>query len=152
MMPFSPSASRFFRILLSAFLFLSLSVQAQVLQPAKWRTTLSETKLKAGGETELVFSVAIDPDWYLYSSDFDPDLGPMVTEFEFKSHPSYQLIGKVKPINPKKKYDDIWKGEYTYFTGHAEFRQRVRILQPNPDIKGIYKYQVCTDKDGRCIP
>ncbi|MCC9166707.1 protein-disulfide reductase DsbD family protein [Pontibacter harenae] len=129
-----------------------VSAQGQVLKPATWSYDVSKKQVKVGEEVELIFNVRIDKDWYLYSSDFDPDLGPMVTEFKFAKHPSYELVGKVKPINPKKKYDDLWEGEYTYFTGTAQFRQKIKVLQPNLQVKGTYEYQVCTDVDGRCIP
>ncbi|GAA4432106.1 cytochrome c biogenesis protein CcdA [Pontibacter saemangeumensis] len=130
----------------------ALLTQAQVLKPATWSYDVSDKQVAVGEEVELVFNVKIDKDWYLYSSDFDPDLGPMVTEFTFQKHPSFELVGKVKPVNPKKKYDDIWEGEYTYFTGTAQFRQKIRVLQPDLEVKGSYEYQVCTDVTGQCIP
>ena len=89
----------------------------------------------------------------LYSSDFDPDLGPMVTEFTFEPNEKYELVGEVQPIGAKKKYDELWEGEYTYFVGEAEFRQTIKVLEaPLGTIQGSYAYQVCTDVDGRCIP
>ncbi|GHA74186.1 protein-disulfide reductase DsbD family protein [Pontibacter akesuensis] len=131
---------------------LSFAAQAQVLKPATWSYDVSKKQVTVGEEVELIFNVKIDKDWYLYSSDFDPELGPMVTEFTFQKHPSYELVGKIVPVKPKKKYDDIWGGEYTYFTGTAQFRQKIRVLQPDLLVKGSYEYQVCTDVDGRCIP
>ena len=127
-------------------------VQAQILKPARWSYDVSSKEAKVGEEVELVFNVNIMPDWYLYSSDFDPDLGPMVTTFTFQKDPSYALVGKIKPISPKKKYDKIFDGEYTYFTKNAQFRQRIKVLNPNLNIKGAYEYQVCSDVDGKCIP
>ncbi len=100
----------------------------------------------------MIFNVRIDKNWYLYSSDFDPELGPMVTEFKFAKDPSYELVGKIVPVHPKKKYDDLWGGEYTYFTGTAQFRQKIRVLQPDLQVKGTYSYQVCSDVSGQCIP
>ncbi|WP_162054995.1 protein-disulfide reductase DsbD family protein [Pontibacter pamirensis] len=140
--------------LLATWLLMMVAVlaQAQVLKPAVWSYDVSKKQVAVGEEVELIFNVKIDKDWYLYSSDFDPDLGPMVTEFDFQKHPSYELVGEIKPVNPKKKYDDIWEGEYTYFTGTAQFRQKIRVLQPDLQVKGEYEYQVCTDVDGRCIP
>ncbi|WP_299987766.1 thioredoxin family protein [uncultured Pontibacter sp.] len=132
--------------------FAAQMVQAQVLKPASWSYDVSKKEVKVGDEVELIFNVRIDKDWYLYSSDFDPDLGPMVTEFTFSKHPSYQLVGKIKPVNPKKKYDELWEGEYTYFVGTAQFRQKIKVLQPDLVVKGSYEYQVCTDIDGKCIP
>ncbi|HEY4651587.1 MAG TPA: cytochrome c biogenesis protein CcdA, partial [Pontibacter sp.] len=140
-------------LLATALLWLfTLTAFAQVLKPATWSYDVSKKQATVGEEVELIFNVRIDKDWYLYSSDFDPDLGPMVTEFKFAKHPSYELVGKIKPVNPKKKYDDLWGGEYTYFTGTAQFRQKIKVLQPELQVKGSYEYQVCTDIDGRCIP
>ncbi len=130
---------------------LAFTVQAQMVQAPQWKHTASKTAVKAGEEIELIFTAQIQPNWYMYSSDFDPDLGPIVTTFKFLPHSSYQLVGKIKPVGAKKKYDDLWEGEYTYFTGKAEFRQKVKILQANPRIEGTYDYQVCSDVDGRCV-
>ncbi|WP_461491274.1 protein-disulfide reductase DsbD family protein [Pontibacter sp. HJ8] len=143
-----------FRQLLATLLLVLIAVvaQAQVLKPASWSYDVSKKQVAVGEEVELIFNVKIDKDWYLYSTDFDPDLGPMVTEFKFAKHPSYQLVGKIKPVNPKKKYDDLWEGEYTYFVGTAQFRQKIKVLQPALVVKGTYEYQVCTDIDGKCIP
>ncbi|RIJ43244.1 disulfide bond formation protein DsbD [Pontibacter oryzae] len=131
---------------------ITLVGQAQVLKPATWSHEYSKKQVAVGEEIDLVFNVKIDKNWYLYSSDFDPDLGPMVTEFKFQKNPSYELVGKIVPVKPKKKYDDLWEGEYTYFVGTAQFRQKIRVLKPELLVKGTYEYQVCTDVDGRCIP
>ncbi len=130
----------------------STKLEAQILQPAKWKTEVSAKTVNIGDEIDLIFLVNIQKDWYLYSTDFDPELGPMVTEFNFKPNSSYELVGEIKPINPKKKYDDLWEGEYTYFDERAEFRQTIRVLQKNLVVEGDYAYQVCTDIDGKCIP
>lgn len=134
------------------FLLIINTANAQVLQPAKWTYAVSQDSTQVGDEIELIFRAVIDKPWYLYSSDFDPDLGPMVTEFSFEKSNSYALVGGIVPVNPNKKYDEIWKGEVTYFKGIGEFRQKVKILDENPIIKGSYSYQVCSDIDGKCIP
>ena len=134
------------------FLFSAIAGFSQILEPAKWTTEISANNVKLGDEIELIFKATIDPDWYLYSSDFDPNLGPQVTEVFFKENDSYKLIGGIRPINPSKKYDDIWEGDYTYFKKKGEFRQTVKILKAKPLIEGEYSYQVCTDIDGKCIP
>lgn len=133
-------------------LFVGVNGVAQILEPAKWSIDVSSRSVKIGDEIDLIFNVKIDEKWYLYSTDFDPDLGPMITEFEFESHESYERIGIITPIDPKKKYDSLWEGEYTYFKKTAQFIQKVVIKSDNPIIKGKYYYQVCTDIDGKCIP
>ncbi|MDE0472779.1 MAG: protein-disulfide reductase DsbD family protein, partial [Ekhidna sp.] len=131
---------------------LGLVVFSQVLKPIKWKVNLSDNSLKAGDEIVLSFEAEIDNDWYLYSSDFDSELGPMITEFNFDVDGSFELIGKIKPINPKKKYDSLWEGEYTYFKKKGLFRQKIKILKDDFTIAGSYFYQVCSVIDGKCIP
>ncbi len=138
------------RLLLCVGLLISFGLSAQILKPATWSYDTSE---RSGDTLDLIFHVIIDPDWYLYSSDFDPELGPMVTEFTFNPTDGYELVGDIQPIDAKKKYDELWEGEYTYFVGKAEFRQTVRITDASlKAIAGSYNYQVCTDVDGQCIP
>lgn len=129
-----------------------LLTSAQILHPAQWQHKFSAESIEIGQEIDLIFDVTIDDTWYLYSSDFDPELGPMVTEFHFEPDPSYELVGDIRPINPKEAYDDIFEGNYTYFRHKGEFRQTIKVLEANLNISGNYGYQVCTDVDGKCIP
>ena len=76
----------------------------------------------------------------------------MVTEVIFSENPSFEVVGDLRAINPKKGYDDIFDGEYTYFRGTGEFRQTIKVLNENLRFSGSINYQVCTDIDGRCIP
>lgn len=142
------------RSIFSVFIFLFITANAlgQVLKPAKWTYSLSKKEAKTGDEMDIIADVKIDTDWYLYSSDFDPNVGPTVTTFTFTPHPSYRLVGKIKPINPKKKFDTIFGGEVTYFTKTAQFRQRIKVLRKDLQVAGSVEYQVCTEVDGRCIP
>lgn len=140
------------RVIAIFFIFLSAQSKAQILKPATWSIEVSNPTVQVGEEVDLIFNVKIDDDWYLYSTDFDPDLGPMVTEFEFIPHKSYEIVDSLAPIGAKKKYDELWEGEYTYFRHTAKFLLKVKILSEDPVIKGTYAYQVCTDVDGKCIP
>lgn len=134
------------------FLFLTtLGAQAQLRRPVTWASSLSEMPVKVGEEVDLIFTAKIKRDWYLYSSDFDPDLGPVVTEFTFTPDESYELVGGLRPIKPKEKYDDLFGGDYTYFKGKGEFRQRVKILKPEPTIEAAVRGQTCSEKNGECI-
>ncbi len=134
--------------------FIYSSLLAQVLRPIQWESKTSTNEVKIGETIELIFSAKIDEGWYLYSNDFDPNLGPMLTSFEFIPNDTYSLVGKKPvPIGAKKKFDtEIWNGEYTYFIKTAEFRQKVKILKENPKIQATANYQVCSDESGKCIP
>lgn len=139
-------------LLLTLLLLASSLTFGQVLKPISWKVELSDESPKPGDEVELRFKAKIEKDWYLYSSDFDPDLGPMVTEFSFNENDTYELIGEIEPIDAKKKYDSLWEGEYTYFKKEGLFIQKIKILKTDYKITGSYFYQVCSDVDGKCIP
>lgn len=130
----------------------ALSLTAQILHPAKWFSSVSENQIKVGDELTLIFHVAIDKDWYLYSSEFNCEDGPIQTTFTFKSHPSYKLIGKIEPIGAIDKHDDIFECDVKIFKKTGEFRQKIKVVSANLKIEGEYEYQVCTDIDGKCIP
>lgn len=133
-------------LLLSAFLS-----NGQILKPAKWSTS-TVLEAKVGDEVELVFKAAIDKDWYLYSSDFDPGCGPMVTTFTFKPNGTYSLVGKLVAVNPLPKHDEVFDCDVKIFKKNGEFRQKIKILSAGVRVEGSYEYQVCTDIDGKCIP
>ena len=130
--------------LLSTFAF------AESLEPAKWSFTLSSKEIHVGDTVEIVATAKIIADWYMYSNDFDPNLGPTLTEFEFTTDNGFKLLGKTKAINPKNKFDPIWDGDITYFVGHAEFRQKIIILNNAPKIVLTVNFQACTE--GKCVP
>ena len=132
-------------------LLLFINAYSQVLKPISWKFSTSVNQAKVGDEVDLIFTATIDNRWYLYSSDFDPDLGPIVTEFTFEPNSSYKLIGDIVPEHPKKKYDSLWGGEYTYFAGKGVFRQKVKILSADFRVTGTFDYQVCSEIDGKCI-
>lgn len=135
------------------FAFLAIPALAQKITPAKWSWAIKPAYPKVGEQAEVIFKVAIEKDWYLYSSDFDKDLGPTVTTVTFKSGSGYQTIGGLKAINPHSKNDtEIWNGTYTYFTGQAEFRQKVKITASDYLIEGSYDSQSCSNVSGLCVP
>lgn len=138
--------------LIAALLFLLFHVQAQVKTPSTWKTSASKQEVKVGEEIELIFEATIDPEWYLYSSDFDPDCGPMVTTFHFNGNESYELIGDIQAIKPIEKFDDVFECNVRIFKKHGEFRQKIKVLSPDLKVTGNYEFQVCSDISGQCIP
>ena len=133
--------------------FLAIPALAQKITPAKWSWSIKPANPKVGEQAEVIFKVSIEKDWYLYSSDFDKDLGPTVTTVTFKSGTGYQTVGGLKAINPHSKNDtEIWNGTYTYFTDQAEFRQKIKITASDYTIEGSYDSQSCSNVSGLCVP
>lgn len=140
------------QVLLIFLWITSMTLQAQILEPAKWTSKPSVNSAQAGDEIELIFDVKIDKDWYLYSSEFPCEDGPIPTSFTFEPNPGYELIGGIIAVNPVDKYDDIFECDVKVFKKTAQFIQKVRLLGSGVIIKGEYEYQVCTEVDGRCVP
>jgi thiol:disulfide interchange protein DsbD len=139
--------------ILSICLFITGFAQAQVQKAkAHWTYTFSKPEVKKGETVDLIFTAIIDKDWYMYSSDFDPDLGPMLTTFTFEKNNTFEVVGKLKPQNPKTKFEEVWQGNVRYFEGKGVFKQTVKILADNPVIKGTSEYQTCSHINGLCIP
>lgn len=124
----------------------------QIIEAPKWEITFSEPSLNPGEKVTIYFEAKIPNDWYMYSNDFDPEVGPLLTEFNFIGNDKYELLGEVLPVGQKRKYDKIWEGEYTYFTGTANFKQVVLIKEDAPHFEGTIFFQICSDVSGQCIP
>lgn len=123
-----------------------------MVSPPKWNIQLASKDLKVGDEVKVVFKASIPRDWYIYSNDFDPDLGPTLTTMNLSEKSTgFELIGSLKAINPKKKFDTIWEGDITYFEGTGTFEQTIKITSENINIVGLLDYQMCTDLTGRCV-
>ncbi|WP_321281049.1 protein-disulfide reductase DsbD domain-containing protein [Marinifilum fragile] len=138
-------------VLLVLVLSVSTASFAQILTPAKWTVELSKKDIKVGDVIEVVFKAKIDKSWHVYSNDFDPDLGPILIEFDFEDHASYERIGKVKPINAHKKYDKIWEGDVSYFEDTAEMRQKIKVKSLPLHVEGTFDFQTCSDETGQCV-
>ncbi|SEI84598.1 thiol:disulfide interchange protein DsbD [Dyadobacter sp. SG02] len=140
-------------LIFSICLFVAGYAHAQVQKAkAHWTYSFSKPEVKKGETVDLIFTATIDKDWYMYSSDFDPDLGPMLTTFTFEKSNTFETVGKLKPQNPKTKFEEVWQGNVRYFEGKGVFKQTVKILADNPVIKGTSEYQTCSHVSGLCIP
>ena len=124
----------------------------QILEPAKWYSKYHKYENGDGDNIiELIFDVNLDNTWQLYSNIQNYDIGPLPASFVFETNDGYELIGDVEPIGSKTKHEPVFDVDVKYFEGRAEFRQKVKVLKPNPVIEGTVNYQVCTTVDGKCI-
>ncbi|WP_438839565.1 cytochrome c biogenesis protein CcdA [Algoriphagus oliviformis] len=136
---------------LLVFLLNAFAAQAQLVKPPKWTFTLEPKALQVGEPATLILEAEIPMGWYVYSNDFDKDLGPLLTEFVPEVSEDFALAGKLKAINPKKKYEDVWEGDVTYFMGKGRFEQPVTVKTTKGTIKASLEYQMCSDLTGQCI-
>lgn len=128
---------------------LTLHAHAQVLTPVTWTGSFSKSSAQAGEEVEIIFKATIQDGWYLYSNDFDPDCGPLLTEFQFANTKNFQLVGKPIPVKPKDKYDKAFGCDVRVFYGTGEFRQKIKLSGGPVSIEASVSGQVCTEE--KCI-
>ena len=116
---------------------------AQILKPVKWS---SKTERISDSEFNLVFEAKIDKDWHVYSQ-FTPEDGPLPVEIKFKdADKNFQLIGKAKESQTKRKFNETFGVDEVYFENKAVITQKVKILNPKwSKISAELDYQVCKE-------
>ena len=147
----TPTSQKIGKLLLPVFLLTSFFAQAQLVKPPKWTFTLEPKELQVGEKATVVMDAEIPMGWYVYSNDFDKDLGPLLTEFVPTESGDFAIASKLNPINPKKKFDEVWEGDVTYFMGKGRFEQPITIKATSGVVKGSLEYQMCSDLTGQCI-
>ncbi len=136
-------------------LALSLSLNGQIIKYPDFTYRLSKSTVKTGETIELILTTSnIPPTWHLFSEETDcpPEEGPVEAGLEFTPHASYQLVGKLSSVGDHMVRDDIFGCSTGQFEGKAEFRQKIKILAPNPVIQLRFLGQMCTDVTGMCVP
>jgi thiol:disulfide interchange protein DsbD len=135
-----------------ALLILSAGVaNAQKVTPSKWSWAFSKPNPGVGETVDVIFTIKNDKTWHHFATYFDEG-GPIITTVKFKPNDSYELVGKLKSINPIKKKDEVFEVNVAYFEGKGEIRQSVKILRDKVLIEGSHDGQACSDVTGQCVP
>ena len=139
---------------LVAGLLLPLATVAQLIKPVTWAFSAAKSTVKVGEVISLDLTATVQTGYHIYSSESNPKIdGPLPTVFSFTPNKTYELVGKVKPTSKvETKYEEVFEGDTYLMHGAATFRQKIRLLAPDPQISGSVSFQACTDKDGQCIP
>jgi thiol:disulfide interchange protein DsbD len=140
----------------AAFLAMALITLAVVAGPLdgdkqqtlRWHVDVVPTQDR--DVVEVVFRADIAQGWILYSSDFSLDIGPRPAKFTFDANPAVTLLGPIEPLRSQRKKDKSLGGEYSYFAGTAEFRQKVRVIAPTKNLSGRIDGQTCFEESGVC--
>ncbi|MCS7004566.1 MAG: protein-disulfide reductase DsbD family protein [Cytophagales bacterium] len=141
----------FLEIFLESYAFGQFT-KSKILNPVKWEKPSANKSTAYIGETiEIIFTALIDEGWYMYSSEgLDESVMAIPTTFTFEPSESYELIGKITPVQPKKKFDPTWNGNIMYFEKKAVFKQKIKIKSENLQLKATAEYQVCNEES--CLP
>ena len=124
-------------------------IWAQVSEPARWDYRIVNS---LNSDMVVFFEIVLDAGWYIYSTDQDPEVGPLPTKIHFKEDASYVVTNNPVPIKVEEKYDDVWNGTIRIIKSNGGgFKQSIRLLKKNAVLKGIISYTVCSEETGRCI-
>ncbi|WP_209331144.1 protein-disulfide reductase DsbD family protein [Lunatimonas salinarum] len=132
-------------------LLVSFGASAQVIAPPDWDISLSSTEMEPGQEVELILKVSIPNGWYVYTNEFDEDLGPLLTILKLEANENVTLQGPLRALDHKTKYDEVWEGDVNYFDKQGEYRQTLLIKGKVGVLKGTVEYQMCSDVTHQCI-
>lgn len=134
-------------IAIGIFILSCLNIQAQVLEPVKWKTS---TEKLSDTEYNLVAIATIDDGWHLYSQNV-PEDGPIPTTFTYEDHAGYERLGETLEEEGVVVDDPVFQMKIKFFGERAEFRQRIKVLNDELSIvKGEVEFMVCDDS--RCLP
>jgi thiol:disulfide interchange protein DsbD len=114
-----------------------------------WTWRLVPQNAAAGTEAELVLEADLAPDWIVYSSDFQSELGPLPARLS-RPKAALQLLGGLRSISASRARDASLNTEYGYFKGRAELRQRVRLPPDGSALEVTLNGQACYEADGTC--
>ena len=101
-------------------------------------------------EVTLVATADIATGYIVYGSNFKSELGPNPTRLRLAAGQELELTQTLQSVNPKRRKDKTFGTEYTYFEGHAEFRQRLKVGAGATHIAGTFTGQSCHEADGTC--
>jgi len=134
--------------ILILFLGFTTSINAQIFEPVKWKTTVEKI---SESEFDLVVIATIDEGWHLYSQSI-PEDGPIPTTFSFKDvEGNYQLVGKPTEDKGHEEFDKVFEMDIKYFENEATFKQRIKLLSDDKiTIAGTVEFMVCDDTS--CLP
>ncbi|MDO5036410.1 MAG: cytochrome c biogenesis protein CcdA [Porphyromonas sp.] len=121
---------------------------AQILDPATWKVTHSNTE---SGEITLSFEVALESGWHIYDVEL-PSGGPTPTSIELDGTKGAILVGGlVTDRDPAVVYDKNFDMQLRWYSDKVVFTQKVQIEDPERfTLQGDLVFMLCNDET--CLP
>lgn len=134
---------KFLSLTLLLLVTVVMAVQAQVSFTVKYKRVNPTT-------VDIVFTGTAQPGWHIYSTNIGEG-GPTRATFGVDKIKGAKLKGGLKGgPGAKTMQDPIFEMPVTYYEGHANFTQRVELLDKDYELKGYLKYGACNDEN--CLP
>ena len=135
------------KLLLVLIVFAGTAVQAQILEPVTWKTSVEKI---SDNEYDLIATAAIDAGWHVYSQNV-PEYGPIPTTYVFEGSSNFLKKGNTKEGKGHEVYDKVFELDIKYFEDEAVFKQRIRLKSTTSfTVNGVVEFMVCNDT--QCLP
>ncbi len=133
---------------LAGFIFISVSLSAQVLNPVTWNVSSKKIKDKT---FEVRMTANLEKGWHIYSQT-TPDGGPVPTAIQFVKNPLVNLEGKVKEVGKlEQRHEDLFGVDVKQFSDKVDFVQHLTLKSPIKTSANVsVEYMVCNDR--QCLP
>lgn len=130
------------------FALLTLTIQAQILTPVKWKINLEDNGTP---EKTLVFTAVAEPGWHLYDMNL-PEGGPVSTSFTYETTNGVEIIGTPTPSQqPTTVYDELFAMELRWYGGTVTFTQPIKVTDAKKfKLQGEVEFMACNDET--CLP
>jgi len=114
--------------------------EIQVLEPVKWEYT---TEKVSENEYTITFNAAIDPHWYVYSTNIE-GMGPIPTTFYYDDSTAITAFSEVSENGEVTKdgYDEMFDLNIKKFAKAATFSQTITTSGP-ATITGYLEFMTC---------
>ncbi|MCM4159377.1 DUF255 domain-containing protein [Antarcticibacterium flavum] len=119
---------------------------SQIADPIEWEARIDK---HTDSTATLIFNAILDKGWHLYSQEVDED-GPIPTTFTFTKTEGIELIGEMQEPDVPAIFDEVFGMDIKFFKNEAEFRQEIRILDPEATVEVEVEFMVCDDE--QCLP
>ena len=108
--------------------------------PVKWSFS------QAAEEDAVLLTATIESGWHIYGLVLENEMGPLPTVFDFDA--ASADWGALDVPEPKKKYDDMFMMNVTYYENGVTFKKH--FANPKGKLKGSVEFMVCNEE--MCLP
>lgn len=130
-------------------LWITLTVQAQILTPVKWTIQLDDAN--GAPEKAITLTATMDRGWHLYDMNL-PEGGLVSTAVEFETLTGAELLGTpVASTEPTSVYDELFGMNLRWYGGTVTFTQKIKVTDAAAfRIVGEVEFMACNDET--CLP
>ena len=129
-------------LLILLALLATLTIDAQIVNPVKWKTSVEMTDATHG---TVSLKAIIEKGWHMYCTEL-PDGGPIATSVEWSTLNGVKLEGKLAwDSKPVESHDKSFDMTLKWWEKQVTLTQKFVTTANKYEIKGAVRYMACND-------